>query len=81
VVRPVSAGQAGGPNPDPFLAVGAAARWLGLDAMVRNPEQAIRTLARKRRLRSTRIAGKLAFRVSWLEEYANRQLREPFRRA
>ena len=56
-------------NEDPLLDVDAAAVYLGLFGVVKHPAQAVRTLARKRRLQSTRIAGKIMIRRSWLEAY------------
>jgi hypothetical protein len=62
---------------DPFLDAKAAAEYLGLTAVVRHPGQAVRALARKRRLRSAKLAGKVMFRLSWLDEYIDSNTREP----
>jgi hypothetical protein len=54
---------------DPLLDAKAAASYLGLVGVVRHPEQSVRALARKRKLRSTKVAGKIMFRRSWLDVY------------
>lgn len=64
-------------NPDPFLSAKAAARYLGLDATVKWPEQSMRALARKGRIQSSRMAGKLMFRVSWLEAFVQASKTNP----
>lgn len=64
-----------GQNPDPLLSARAAARYLGLIGVVKHPEQAVRSLCRKRRLRSTRVAGKVMVRRSWLEAYLEQNAR------
>ena len=56
-------------NSDPLYDAGSAAKYLGLNSVVKHPGQAVRTLCRKHRLRSTRIAGKVMVRRSWLESY------------
>lgn len=56
-------------NSDPLFDAGAAARYLGLEGVVRHPAQAVRSLCRKRKLRSTKVCGKVMVRRSWLEEY------------
>ena len=56
-------------NPDPFLDAKQAAKYLGLTGVVKHPAQAVRTLCRKRRIASTRVAGKVMVRRSWLEKY------------
>ena len=58
-----------GGNPDPLFTARGAAGYLGLVGVVKHPEQAVRSLCRKRRLRSTRVAGKVMIRRSWLEAY------------
>ena len=63
-------------NSDPLYDAGAAAKYLGLDLLVKHPQQAVRTLCRKRQIRSTRIAGKVMVRKSWLESYIAENLRE-----
>lgn len=64
-------------QPDPMLAVDAAAAYLGLTGVVKHPAHAVRALARKRRLRSAKIAGKVMFRQSWLDAYIAANTREP----
>lgn len=54
---------------DPFFTATGAALYLGLTNAVKHPAQAMRGLARKKKIKSTRIAGKLMFRKSWLEEF------------
>ena len=66
-------------NPDPLVDARAAAVYLGLVGVVKHPAQAVRSLCRKRRLRSTRVAGKVMIRRSWLEEYIESNLREVHR--
>lgn len=56
-------------NADPLLDARGAAAYLGLVGVVKHPEQAIRSLCRKRQLQSTRVAGKVMVRRSWLEKY------------
>ena len=64
-------------NPDPLYDAKGAAEYLGLTKTgIKHPEQAVRTLARKRRLRSTKIADKVMFRRSWLEAYIVANARE-----
>ena len=58
-----------GDNADPLFDAKAAGRYLGLTGVVKHPEQAVRSLARKRRIRATVVAGHLMFRQSWLETY------------
>ena len=65
----VQAGPAACGNSDPLFDAAKAAEYLGLAGVVKHPGQAVRALARKRRLRSTRIAGKVMIRRSWLETY------------
>ncbi len=57
------------PNADPLYDAKGAAAYLGLVGVVKHPEQAVRSLCRKRRIRSTRVAGKVMIRKSWLEAY------------
>ena len=59
-------------NPDPLFNARAAATHLGLIGVVKHPEQAVRSLCRKRRLGSTRVAGKVMVRRSWLKAYLER---------
>lgn len=63
-------------NPDPFYDANGAARYLGLVGVVRHPAQAIRALCRKRRIRSTKVAGKVMIRRSWLEKYIANNARD-----
>lgn len=56
-------------NEDPLFDSESAARYLGLCDVVKHPGQAVRSLCRKRRLRSTRVSGKVMIRRSWLEAY------------
>ena len=56
-------------NPDPLLDARQAAEYLGLSGVVKHPEQSVRSLCRKRRIASTRVAGKVMVRRSWLEKY------------
>ena len=56
-------------NEDPLFDAVGAARYLGLTDVVKHPGQAVRSLCRKRRLRSTKVCGKVMIRRSWLEEY------------
>ena len=64
------------PNDDPLFDASGAAEYLGLVGVVKHPEQAVRTLCRKRRIRSTKIAGKIMVRRSWLEAYIAENVRE-----
>ena len=63
-------------NPDPLLDARAASTYLGLASVVRHPEQAVRALCRKRRMKSTIIAGKIMIRRSWLESYIQKGVRD-----
>lgn len=63
-------------NDDPLFDAQAAAEYLGLAGVVKHPAQAVRNLARKRKLQSTRIADKLFFRRSWLEQYITQNTRQ-----
>ena len=56
-------------NEDPLFDAEGAARYLGLCDEVKHPGQAVRSLCRKRHLRSTKVCGKVMVRLSWLEEY------------
>lgn len=56
-------------NPDPLYDARKAAEYLGLTGVVKDPSQSVRALCRKRKLRSTRVCGKVMIRRSWLEEY------------
>lgn len=56
-------------NDDPLFDAKSAAEYLGLVGVVKHPDQAVRALCRKLRLRSTRVAGKVMVRRSWLETY------------
>ena len=56
-------------NSDLLYSARAAATYLGLVGVVKHPAQAVRSLCRKRKLRSTRVADKVMIRQSWLEEY------------
>ena len=56
-------------NEDPLFDALGAARYLGLCGVVKHPGQAVRSLCRKRRIRSTKVAGKVMIRRSWLESY------------
>ena len=62
-------------NPDPLYSATAAAEYLGLVGVVKHPAQAVRALCRKRRLRSTIVAGKVMVRQSWLEAYITENTR------
>ncbi|HOW74105.1 MAG TPA: hypothetical protein PKY77_26165 [Phycisphaerae bacterium] len=62
-------------NPDPLLDAVAAAAYLGLVGVVKHPAQAVRALCRKRRIQSTKVAGKVMVRRSWLEQYINENAR------
>lgn len=62
-------------NPDPLLNAHAAAEYLGLTGVVKHPDQAVRTMARKRQIRSVKVAGKIMFRASWLETYITEHTR------
>ncbi|MFH0979953.1 MAG: hypothetical protein V2A79_00245 [Planctomycetota bacterium] len=64
-------------NNDPLLDCRAASDYLGLTRAVKHGSQAVRSLARKRRLRSCRVAGKIMIRESWLREYIESTTREP----
>ena len=64
------------PNADPLFDAKGAAEYLGLVGVVKHPEQAVRSLCRKRRIRSTRVAGKVMIRKSWLENYIGENVRE-----
>ena len=64
------------PNADPLYDASGAAAYLGLIGIVKHPEQAVRSLCRKRRIRSTRVAGKVMIRRSWLEAYIAENVRE-----
>ena len=66
-------------NPDPLLDATAAATYLGLIGVVKHPAQAVRSLCRKRRIRSTKVAGKVMVRRSWLEEYISENARNVYR--
>ena len=63
-------------NPDPLLDTRAASTYLGLTGVVRQPAQAVRALCRKRRIKSTIVAGKIMIRQSWLEAYIRANVRE-----
>lgn len=63
-------------NADPLYDASGAAEYLGLKDVVKHPEQAVRTLCRKRRIRSTKVAGKVMVRQSWLEAYIAENTRE-----
>ena len=63
-------------NSDPLFDAVRAARYLGLDGVVNHPAQAVRSLARKRKIRSTKVAGKIMIRQSWLEAYIQANTRE-----
>ena len=65
-------------NPDPLFDARAAAAYLGLVGVVKHPAQAVWALCRKRRLRSTRVAGKVMIRKCWLEAYIRQSEREPY---
>ena len=58
-----------GANPDPLLDARAAAAYLGLTGMVKHPEQAVRSLCRKRRLTHAKVCGKIMVRQSELDHY------------
>lgn len=62
-------------NPDPLLDANAAAAYLGLVGVVKHPAQAVRALCRKRRVQSTKVAGKVMVRRSWLEQYIKENAR------
>jgi len=62
-------------NDDPLYDAEGAANYLGLVSVLRNPAQAVRALARKKKLRSTIIGGRYMFRRSWLEAYIERNPR------
>ena len=64
------------PNTDPLYSAKAAAVYLGLVGVVKHPEQAVRSLCRKRHIRSTRVSGKVMIRQSWLESYIAGNARE-----
>ena len=64
------------PNLDPLLDANAAAEYLGLIGVVKHPQQAVRALCRKRRMKSTIIAGKIMIRRSWLESYIQKGVRD-----
>ena len=63
-------------NADPLFDAKGAAAYLGLVGIVKHPEQAVRSLCRKRHIRSTRVAGKVMIRRSWLEAYIGGNIRE-----
>ena len=63
-------------NDDPLTDVRGAASYLGLVGVVKHPEQSVRSLARKRRIKSTRIADKIMFRKSWLDKYIEQNTRD-----
>ena len=63
-------------NADPLYDAKAAAEYLGLAGVVKHPEQAVRALCRKRRIQSTKVAGKVMVRESWLESYITQHGRE-----
>ena len=65
-------------NPDPLLDAVAAATYLGLIGVVKHPAQAVRSLCRKRRIRSTKVAGKVMVRRSWLEQYITENARNMY---
>ncbi|MBK5231355.1 MAG: helix-turn-helix domain-containing protein [Thermoleophilia bacterium] len=58
-------------NPDPYFNVAEAAAYLG------QTERWIRRSVEERRFRLTKLGGKLAFRRSWLDEYAESNVIEP----
>ena len=58
-----------GNNSDPLFSAVGAADYLGLPGVVKHPAQAVRALCRKKHLRSTKVAGKVMIRQSWLESY------------
>jgi hypothetical protein len=62
---------------DPMMNALEAARYLGLVGTVKYPQQATRALARRRRVRSTKVCGKVMFRRSWLDAYIEGNVREP----
>ncbi len=64
------------PNADPLYDASGAAEYLGLVGAVKHPGQAVRSLCRKRHIRSTKVAGKVMVRQSWLEAYINANVRE-----
>lgn len=59
-------------NHDPLYSPTGAAEYLGLVDVVRHPAQAVRSLCRKRYLKSTKVCGKVAIRRSWLEAYLSK---------
>ena len=66
----------GWPRPDPLYDAKAAAEYLGLAGIVKYPSQAVRALCRKRHIQSTKVAGKVMCRRSWLESYIAEHGRE-----
>ncbi len=64
------------PNADPLYDAKGAAAYLGLVGVVKHPEQAVRSLCRKRRIRSTPVADKVMVRRSWLEAYIGENVRQ-----
>lgn len=64
-----SGGNSGG-GCSPVLTPGEAARYLGLDRLgVADPAARVRYLVKKRRLRSIKVLGRIAFQRSDLDEY------------
>lgn len=63
-------------NADPLFDAKGAAAYLGLVGTVKHPEQAVRTMCRNRRIRSTKVAGKIMVRRSWLETYIAEHVRD-----
>ncbi len=58
-------------NPDPFLNAQEAAAYLGMSV------RWIRRSVEERRIRMTKLGGRLAFKRSWLDAYAMSQVVEP----
>lgn len=56
-------------NSDPLFDAEQAARYLGLADVVKHPAQAMRRLARLKRIAHTWVGGRLMFRRSWLEAF------------
>lgn len=66
-------------NLDPLLDAEAAARYLGLNGVMKHPAQAVRALCRKRRITHTLVGRRIMMRQSSLDEYLQENKRERFR--